>query len=194
MGDLCGSLTSRLDYGPFDTSSPHWRPPGVERQGVRHPELDDEERIAVWLRTCTCVMPTPAIPTHGVVAGGTLEHTTRRGRAVRRATSPYLSQTSAGVHFPTSLPPHALCVNACRCSLQVAALLCSLASSVPGRRLLDSRFTLDACLGLLSLTLLRLSDSVPSAPEPVKGVSTHANLLVLLVLVFVIVRCDLFEL
>ncbi len=130
------------------------------------------------LRTCTCVMPTPAIPTHGVVAGGTLEHTARRG------TSPHLSQTSAGVHFPTYLPPHALCVNVCWYSLQVAALLCSLASSVPGRRLLDSRFTLDACLGLLSLTLLRLSDSMPSAPEPVKGVSTHANLLDLLALVF----------
>jgi hypothetical protein len=47
FGNLCGSLASRLDYGPFDTSSPHWRAPGAEQPGVRHPELDDEERTAV---------------------------------------------------------------------------------------------------------------------------------------------------
>lgn len=51
---------------------------------------------------------------------------------------------------------------------QVGALLCSIASSTPGRRLLDTRLTLDFCQGLLAMALLRLSDSVP-VPEPVKG-------------------------
>ena len=53
VGDLRGCLTSRLDYGPFAPTGPHSYSEVAETpRGVKHPELDDEERMAVTALLC----------------------------------------------------------------------------------------------------------------------------------------------
>ncbi len=55
LGDLRGSLSSRLDYGPFDRSSPHAYSAMLSDAVplIRHPELDDDERLAIAAMLCT---------------------------------------------------------------------------------------------------------------------------------------------